>query len=66
MNTEMPANDVEALALALALAITAPTNREANEVLDMAVQISDRLTKSQIQEAKDKSATIVAQIDKGE
>jgi hypothetical protein len=45
-------NDYDALVVALTLAVTAPTEKQSKECLQMAIQISFGMPASQVEQAK--------------
>ena len=47
-----PQNDIEALTLALRLAVSAPTDEQSAKALKLANQLSRSLTKEQVDEVK--------------
>ena len=49
-----PENDIEALTLALRLAVSAPTDEQSAKALKLANELSSRLTKEQVDAVKAK------------
>ena len=47
-----PANDYEALVMALTLAVTAPSAQQAAAVIEIAGNIAERLTEEEVERAK--------------
>ena len=53
-NLQAPTDDIEALTLALRLAVSAPTDEQSAKALKLATQLSSSLTKEQVDEVKAK------------
>ena len=51
-NLQALTNDIEALTLALRLALTAPTDEQSQKAVKLANQLSSSLTKEQVDEVK--------------
>tara|TARA_B100000768_G_scaffold181028_1_gene202604 strand:+ start:252 stop:434 length:183 start_codon:yes stop_codon:yes gene_type:complete len=49
---DKPTNDIEALTLALRLAVSAPTDEQSQKALKLANQLSSSLTKEQVDAVK--------------
>ena len=49
---DKPTNDIEALTLALRLAVSAPTDEQSQKALKLANQLSSSLTKAQVDAVK--------------
>lgn len=57
-----PQNDIEALTLALRLAVSAPTDEQSQKALKLANELSSRLTKEQVDAVK---AELEVEMDDG-
>ena len=57
-----PKNDVEALALALALTIAAPTPKQARSVMPSVQTLTDRVSDDELEQAWMMTLSIVAEI----
>lgn len=57
LNWEAPANNFEALVLALKLAIISPSKEKSNNCIQIAENIAEALTAEEIKRAKEKALT---------
>lgn len=58
-----PKNDTEALALGLALAITAPDEEKSAQALKMAGQLAARMPETEVARAKKMAKELVAEME---
>jgi hypothetical protein len=58
-----PKTDLEALTLALVLALTAPTEKQAKKAIDMAENLAQRLSPKDITKAKKEAQRLLKEVE---